>query len=154
MAGIVAELISGWLPIDRDAAGGDIDSMFNADAPRRFGSGRGRDDIEGTVGIELATDTRRDDNIAVPSGVVMTSKEPPSQRVETTPNFKVSPFAGAEEKELKKVEAELAERKKKEGKEQEQEQEQERELTKDKDDKSEESSESEGEGKEKEKDSD
>jgi Ca2+-transporting ATPase len=82
MAGIVAGSIAGWSPIDRGH--GDDDSM-------KFRP-RSKSDLEAQEGIELHPDTKSVDPILVPDpqhyGV------PPSQHMETTPNFNIGPFAG------------------------------------------------------------
>lgn len=86
MAGIVAGSIAGWSPIDRGH--GDDDSM-------KFRP-RSKSDLEAQDGIELHPNTRSTDQIVVPDpqqyGV------PPSQNKDTTPDFRIGPFAGEAKK--------------------------------------------------------
>ncbi|KAF2188206.1 calcium-translocating P-type ATPase [Zopfia rhizophila CBS 207.26] len=80
MAGIVAGSIAGWSPIERGQ--GDNDSM-------KFTRNRSKSDLEAQDGIEVHPDTKSVDPILVPE-----YSGPPSQNVETTPNFNAGPFSG------------------------------------------------------------
>jgi Ca2+-transporting ATPase len=82
MAGIVAGSIAGWSPIDR--TGGDNDSI-------RFGRNSRREDLEAHEGIELHPDTKSTDPILAPDPSEYHG--PPSQNMQTTPEFTVGPFA-------------------------------------------------------------
>jgi len=82
MAGIVAGSIAGWSPIDRN--GGDNDSI-------RFGRGAKKDDLEAQEGIEVHPDTKSTDPILAPQPSEY--QGPPSQNVDTTPEFVVGPFS-------------------------------------------------------------
>jgi Ca2+-transporting ATPase len=84
MAGIVAGSIAGWSPIDRPN-GADNDSL-------KFSRDRTRADLEAAEGIEVHPDTKSTDPILVSDPGQY--RGPPSQNPETTPNFKVGPFAG------------------------------------------------------------
>ncbi|KAF1919833.1 hypothetical protein BDU57DRAFT_154267 [Ampelomyces quisqualis] len=83
MAGIVAGSIAGWSPIDRN--GGDNDSI-------RFSRNSRKEDLEGQEGIEVHPDTKSTDPILAPDPSEY--RGPPSQNMETTPEFTVGPFAG------------------------------------------------------------
>ncbi|KAH8722336.1 hypothetical protein GQ44DRAFT_622873 [Phaeosphaeriaceae sp. PMI808] len=82
MAGIVAGSIAGWSPIDRP--GGDNDSL-------RFGRNSKKEDLEAQDGIELHPDTKSTDQILAPQPSEY--RGPPSQSMDTTPDFKIGPFA-------------------------------------------------------------
>ncbi|KAF2688242.1 calcium transporting P-type ATPase-like protein [Lentithecium fluviatile CBS 122367] len=84
MAGIVAGSVAGWSPIDRPV-GGDNDSL-------KFSRDRTRADIEAAEGIEVHPDTKSTDPILAPDPGQY--RGPPSQNPDTTPDFKVGPFAG------------------------------------------------------------
>ncbi|KAL5116469.1 plasma membrane calcium [Pleosporales sp. CAS-2024a] len=86
MAGIVAGSIAGWSPIDRN--GGDNDSL-------RFGRNSRKEDLEAQDGIELHPDTKSTDRILAPDPSEYHG--PPSQNVQTTPEFIVGPFADGEQ---------------------------------------------------------
>lgn len=81
MAGIVAGSIAGWSPIDRN---GDNDSI-------RFGRNATKNDLQAQDGIEVHPDTKSTDPILAPTPNEY--RGPPSQNIETTPNFVVGPFA-------------------------------------------------------------
>lgn len=84
MAGIVAGSIAGgWSPIDR--RDGDSDSL-------KFSRNRSKSDLEAQDGFEAHPETRSIDPILVEEPVK--NGIPPSQRMETTPNFKTGPFSG------------------------------------------------------------
>lgn len=83
MAGIVAGSIGGWSPID--PAGGDNDSL-------KFGRNTRKSDLEGQEGIEVHPDTNPNETILAPPPTDY--RGPPSQNIETTPNFTIGPFAG------------------------------------------------------------
>ncbi|KAF1992708.1 calcium-translocating P-type ATPase [Amniculicola lignicola CBS 123094] len=83
MAGIVAGSIAGWSPIDRP--GGDNDSL-------KFSRDRSRSDLEAQEGIEVHPDTKSTDRVLVPHPEQYNF--PPSQSVDTTPNFTAGPFVG------------------------------------------------------------
>jgi len=83
MAGIVAGSIAGWSPIDRN--GGDNDSI-------RFSRSAKKEDLEAQEGIEVHPDTKSTDPILAPDPSEY--RGPPSQNMETTPEFIVGPFAG------------------------------------------------------------
>jgi Ca2+-transporting ATPase len=83
MAGIVAGSIAGWSPIDRN--GGDNDSI-------RFSRNSRKEDLEAQDGIEVHPDTKSTDPILAPDPSEY--RGPPSQNMETTPEFTVGPFAG------------------------------------------------------------
>ncbi|KAF2009950.1 calcium transporting P-type ATPase-like protein [Aaosphaeria arxii CBS 175.79] len=85
MAGIVAGSVAGWSPIDRH--GGENESL-------KFGRTRSKSDLEAQEGIEVHPDTKPNDPILAPGPSEYTHNGPPSQNVETTPNFGVGPFAG------------------------------------------------------------
>ncbi|KAF2739008.1 calcium transporting P-type ATPase-like protein [Polyplosphaeria fusca] len=82
MAGIVAGSIAGWSPIDRN---GENDSL-------KFSHDRSKSDLEAQEGIEVHPDTKSTDPILAPEPHEY--RGPPSQNVETTPNFNNGPFAG------------------------------------------------------------
>jgi len=84
MAGIVAGSIAGWSPIDRPG-GAENDSL-------KFSRDRTRADIEAAEGIEVHPDTKSTDPILAPDPGQY--RGPPSQNPDTTPDFKVGPFAG------------------------------------------------------------
>jgi Ca2+-transporting ATPase len=86
MAGIVAGSIAGWSPIDR--SGGDNDSI-------RFGRNATKQDLEPQDGIEVHSDTKSTDPILAPDPNEY--RGPPSQNMQTTPEFVVGPFAGHEQ---------------------------------------------------------
>ncbi|KAF2754631.1 calcium transporting P-type ATPase-like protein [Pseudovirgaria hyperparasitica] len=83
MAGIVAGSIAGWSPIERRS--GDNDSLG-------FGHRTSKSDLEGHEGVELHPDTKSTDPILVQDPY--DPKAPPSQKKETTPNFRTGPFSG------------------------------------------------------------
>jgi Ca2+-transporting ATPase len=82
MAGIVAGSIAGWSPIDRN--GGDNDSI-------RFSRGAKKEDLEAQDGIELHPETKSNEPILAPEPSQY--RGPPSQNVDTTPEFIEGPFA-------------------------------------------------------------
>lgn len=82
MAGIVAGSVAGWSPID---PGGDNDSL-------KFARKRSKSDLEAQDGVEVHPDTKSSDPIFAPEPSAY--RGPPSQNKETTPDFKVGPFAG------------------------------------------------------------
>ncbi|KAF2873330.1 calcium transporting P-type ATPase-like protein [Massariosphaeria phaeospora] len=82
MAGIVAGSIGGWSPIDRN---GDEDSL-------KFSRDRSKSDLEGQKGIDLHPGTKSTDPILAPQP--QEYRGPPSQNMDTTPNFINGPFAG------------------------------------------------------------
>ncbi|KAH7395006.1 hypothetical protein DE146DRAFT_615139 [Phaeosphaeria sp. MPI-PUGE-AT-0046c] len=82
MAGIVAGSIGGWSPIDR--VGGDNDSL-------RFSRNSRKEDLENQDGISVHPDTKSTDPILAPEPSEY--RGPPSQNMETTPEFNVGPFA-------------------------------------------------------------
>jgi Ca2+-transporting ATPase len=86
MAGIVAGSIAGWSPIDR--TGGDNDSI-------RFSRNARKEDLEAQDGIEVHPDTKSTDPILAPDPSEY--RGPPSQNMQTTPEFVVGPFAGHEQ---------------------------------------------------------
>jgi Ca2+-transporting ATPase len=86
MAGIVAGSIAGWSPIDRN--GGDNDSI-------RFSRNSRKEDLEAQEGIEVHPDTKSTDPILAPDPSEY--RGPPSQNMQTTPDFVVGPFAGHDE---------------------------------------------------------
>jgi Ca2+-transporting ATPase len=86
MAGIVAGSIAGWSPIDRN--GGDNDSI-------RFSRNSRKEDLEAQEGIEVHPDTKSTDPILAPDPSEY--RGPPSQNMQTTPEFIVGPFAGHSE---------------------------------------------------------
>ncbi|KAF1810479.1 calcium-translocating P-type ATPase [Eremomyces bilateralis CBS 781.70] len=106
MAGVVAGSIGGWSPIDRDAGDGDSESIFNAGVSRSPKLNE-RQDLEAAEGIELASGTRSEDPVLVPQDVVLAGKLPPSQREETTPEFRVGPLAGKGDDKLVQAEKEI-----------------------------------------------
>lgn len=81
MAGIVAGSVAGWSPIDPN---GDNESL-------KF-SRRSKTDLEAQPGVEVHPDTKPSDPIFAPDASEY--RGPPSQNKETTPNFKIGPFAG------------------------------------------------------------
>jgi Ca2+-transporting ATPase len=83
MAGIVAGSIAGWSPIGKDV--GDNGSI-------KFGRNAGKDDLEAQEGIELHPDTSSTAPILAPPATEY--RGPPSQNMETTPQFNIGPFAG------------------------------------------------------------
>jgi len=83
MAGIVAGSIAGWSPIGKDV--GDNGSI-------KFGRNAGKDDLEAQEGIELHPDTSSTAPILAPPA--QEYRGPPSQNMETTPQFNIGPFAG------------------------------------------------------------
>ncbi|EOA87048.1 plasma membrane calcium [Exserohilum turcicum] len=83
MAGIVAGSVAGWSPIDR--GNGDNDSI-------RFGRNATKQDLEAHDGIEVHPDTKSTDPILAPDASQY--RGPPSQNMETTPDFNVGPFSG------------------------------------------------------------
>jgi Ca2+-transporting ATPase len=83
MAGIVAGSIAGWSPIGKDV--GDNGSI-------KFGRNAGKDDLEAQEGIELHPDTSSTAPILAPPAHEY--RGPPSQNMETTPQFNIGPFAG------------------------------------------------------------
>ncbi|KAH7398221.1 calcium transporting P-type ATPase-like protein [Pyrenochaeta sp. MPI-SDFR-AT-0127] len=83
MAGIVAGSIAGWSPIDR--GNGDNDSI-------KFGRNVTKEDLEAQEGVEVHPDTKPNEPILTPD--LNEFRGPPSQNVETTPDFVVGPFAG------------------------------------------------------------
>jgi Ca2+-transporting ATPase len=85
MAGIVAGSIAGWSPIDRN--GGDGDSV-------QFSRNARKEDLEAQDGIEVHPDTKSTDPILAPDPSEY--RGPPSQNMQTTPEFIVGPFAGHE----------------------------------------------------------
>lgn len=84
MAGIVAGSVAGWSPIDRQngSGGGDNDSL-------KFSR---KSDLEAAEGVEIHPDTKSTDPILAPQPSQY--RGPPSQNPDTTPDFKVGPFAG------------------------------------------------------------
>ncbi|CAO2654722.1 Nn.00g114550.m01.CDS01 [Neocucurbitaria sp. VM-36] len=82
MAGIVAGSVAGWSPID--PGNGDNDSI-------KFGRNATKQDLEAQEGIEVHPDTKSTDQILAPSPTDY--RGPPSQNIETTPNFITGPFA-------------------------------------------------------------
>ncbi|KAH9874451.1 hypothetical protein IAQ61_003640 [Plenodomus lingam] len=84
MAGIVAGSIGGWSPIDRT---GDNESI-------RFGRNATKNDLEAQDGVEVHPDTKSTEPILAPSPSEY--RGPPSQNMETTPNFVTGPFASGE----------------------------------------------------------
>ena len=83
MAGIVAGSVAGWSPIDRGH--GDNDSIkFSRDATKQ--------DLEAQDGIEVHPDTKSTDPILAPDASEY--RGPPSQNMDTTPEFVVGPFSG------------------------------------------------------------
>lgn len=82
MAGIVAGSVAGWSPIDRSV--GDNDSI-------RFGRNATKQDLEAQEGIELHPDTRPSQPILAPEPNEYSG--PPSQNMETTPEFVTGPFS-------------------------------------------------------------
>ena len=86
MAGIVAGSIAGgFSPIERRE--GDTDSL-------RFSRYRSKSDLSKELRKEAHPETRPDDPIIVVDPEESAGKLPPSQSVETTPDFGVGPFAG------------------------------------------------------------
>jgi Ca2+-transporting ATPase len=83
MAGIVAGSIAGWSPIDRKD--GDNDSI-------RFSRNSRKEDLEAQEGIEVHPDTKSTDPILAPAPSEY--RGPPSQNMQTTPEFRHGPFAG------------------------------------------------------------
>ncbi|KAF1945231.1 calcium transporting P-type ATPase-like protein [Clathrospora elynae] len=81
MAGIVAGSIGGWSPIDRT---GDNESI-------RSGRNATKQDLEAQEGIEVHPDTKSTDPILAPDA--NDYRGPPSQNMETTPNFVAGPFS-------------------------------------------------------------
>ncbi|XP_014556849.1 hypothetical protein COCVIDRAFT_37567 [Bipolaris victoriae FI3] len=82
MAGIVAGSIGGWSPIDRGS--GDNDSI-------KFSRNATKQDLEAQDGIEVHPDTKSTDPILAPDASEY--RGPPSQNIETTPDFNVGPFS-------------------------------------------------------------
>jgi Ca2+-transporting ATPase len=83
MAGIVAGSVAGWSPIDRGH--GDNDSIkFSRDATKQ--------ELEAQDGIEVHPDTKSTDPILAPDASEY--RGPPSQNMETTPEFSIGPFSG------------------------------------------------------------
>jgi Ca2+-transporting ATPase len=82
MAGIVAGSVAGWSPID---PAGDNESL-------KFGRNPNRADLEAQQGVEVHPDTKSSDPIFAPPPSEY--RGPPSQNVETTPDFRVGPLAG------------------------------------------------------------
>ncbi|KAF2121398.1 hypothetical protein BDV96DRAFT_594599 [Lophiotrema nucula] len=82
MAGIVAGSVAGWSPIDRS---GENDSL-------KFSRNRSKSDLEAQEGIDVHPDTKSIDPILAPDPNEY--RGPPSQNMETTPNFREGPFAG------------------------------------------------------------
>lgn len=80
MAGIVAGSVAGWSPIDR--GNGDNDSI-------KFGRNVTKQDLEAQEGIEVHPDTKPNEPILTDPSEV---RGPPSQNVQTTPDFVVGPF--------------------------------------------------------------
>jgi len=86
MAGIVAGSIAGgFSPIERRE--GDSDSL-------RFSRYRSKSDLSKELRKEAHPETKPDDPIIVVDPEDSAGKLPPSQSVETTPDFGVGPFAG------------------------------------------------------------
>ncbi|KAF2747847.1 calcium-translocating P-type ATPase [Sporormia fimetaria CBS 119925] len=83
MAGIVAGSVAGWSPIE--PPGGDNDSL-------KFGRNANKSDLEAQQGVEVHPDTKANDPVLAPQPSEY--RGPPSQNPETTPDFKVGPFAG------------------------------------------------------------
>jgi Ca2+-transporting ATPase len=91
MAGIVAGSVAGWSPID---PGGDNDSL-------KFARKRSKSDLEAQEGVEVHPDTKPSDPIIAPAP--SDYRGPPSQNKDTTPDFKVGPFAGESKQDDKKL---------------------------------------------------
>lgn len=83
MAGIVAGSVGGWSPIGKDV--GDTGSL-------KFSRSMNKDDLEAQQGIEVHPQTKSTDPILAPDAHEY--RGPPSQNIETTPNFAIGPFAG------------------------------------------------------------
>jgi len=83
MAGIVAGSVAGWSPIDRN--NNDNDSM-------KFSRNATKQDLESQDGISVHPDTKSIDPILVHDAGEY--RGPPSQNMETTPEFNVGPFSG------------------------------------------------------------
>jgi Ca2+-transporting ATPase len=79
----LAGILSGWTRIDR--SGGYNDSI-------RFSRNSRKEDLEAQDGIEVHPDTKSTDPILAPDPSEY--RGPPSQNMETTPEFTVGPFAG------------------------------------------------------------
>ncbi|KAH6614024.1 calcium transporting P-type ATPase-like protein [Boeremia exigua] len=83
MAGIVAGSVGGWSPIGKDLS--DTGSL-------KFSRNMGKDELEAQQGIEVHPQTKQSDPILAPDAHEY--RGPPSQNMETTPNFTIGPFAG------------------------------------------------------------
>ena len=83
MAGIVAGSVAGWSPIDRQH--GENDSL-------KFARNRSKSDLEAQDGVDVHPDTKSSDPIFAPDPHEY--QGPPSQNVETTPNFGTGPMSG------------------------------------------------------------
>jgi Ca2+-transporting ATPase len=83
MAGIVAGSVAGWSPIDRGH--GDNDSI-------KFSRNATKQDLESQDGIDVHPDTKSTDPILAPDSNEY--RGPPSQNMDTTPEFVVGPFSG------------------------------------------------------------
>ncbi|EKG09111.1 ATPase P-type K/Mg/Cd/Cu/Zn/Na/Ca/Na/H-transporter [Macrophomina phaseolina MS6] len=83
MAGIVAGSVAGWSPIDKSS--GDNDSL-------KFSGNKSKSDPEAQEGVEVHPDTKSTNPILAPDPSEY--RHPPSQNIETTPNFNVGPFSG------------------------------------------------------------
>ncbi|RMZ72554.1 calcium-translocating P-type ATPase PMCA-type [Pyrenophora seminiperda CCB06] len=83
MAGIVAGSVAGWSPIDR--SNNDNDSI-------KFSRNATKQDLESQDGISVHPDTKSIDPILAPDASEY--RGPPSQNVETTPDFNIGPFSG------------------------------------------------------------
>ncbi|KAL6709997.1 plasma membrane calcium [Coniothyrium glycines] len=81
MAGIVAGSIAGWSPIDRN---GDNDSI-------KFSQNATKSDLEAQEGVEVHPDTNPNARILAPERSEY--RGPPSQNMETTPDFVTGPFS-------------------------------------------------------------
>ncbi|KAL1306966.1 hypothetical protein AAFC00_005601 [Neodothiora populina] len=84
-AGIMAGSIGGWSPIDRS----------HGDESPRYSHARSRSELNRENGIDFHPDTKSRDPVVLEDPMEQTDDHPPSQAVNTTPNFPVGPFKGS-----------------------------------------------------------